>query len=274
VGSISLHLLDDVAGKTVFDGVRVAPGHFMQSERRCSHPEVRDFPSSSRRSTRLAGRENRRYRIGLLLDSTRIRLRADVPVGCYLSGGSIPRSWRRWSRNFQNELRTFGVRFDEERFDEGAPGDHGGSARGQHSEVGWRTRISGSISQKWSGIARSRCLDRAGPDVHALGSRARSGYKVVLTGEGADEIFGDTIFSGRRCSGGSGRDSRFPPPAAAGREIVPDIFRIPACGVRCNPSSGRFDRHDDPFYSHRLRWRTPPGTGCSLGGDEAGDARK
>ena len=56
----------------------------------------------------------------LLLDATRIRLRSDVPVGCYVSGGLDSSAVAALvAKNFNNDVRTFGIRFEEKEFDEG-----------------------------------------------------------------------------------------------------------------------------------------------------------
>ena len=249
-------------GKTVFDGVReLPPGHFMQVGSGNIH--IRRFWDFS---FELPG-DQLDWPVGkiadtaseLLLDSTRIRLRADVPVGCYLSGGldsSIIATLVR--RNFRNELRTFGVRFEEERFDEGAHQatmvDHLGVL---HTEV----RVSNMDIGKHFPEAVRHCekpLLRTAPVPMFLLSDAvrRTGYKVVLTGEGADEIFGGyDIFREALLRRFWSRqpDSRLRPLLLG--KLYPYIFNDPR--LRNTLQSFfriGFDRHDDPFYSHRHRW--------------------
>ena len=55
----------------------------------------------------------------LLGDATRLRLRSDVPVGAYLSGGLDSTIITSIGKRFSNApLRTFSVTFDDPEFDE------------------------------------------------------------------------------------------------------------------------------------------------------------
>lgn len=129
----------------------------------------------------------------LLLDAVRLRLRADVPVGAYLSGGLDSSALAALiRREAGGVLRTFSIRFADAALDEGRFQqrmiDHLGA---RHSAV----RCSGSDiagrlpAAVWH--AESPML-RTAPVPMAMLSELvrREGYRVVLTGEGADEVLG------------------------------------------------------------------------------------
>ncbi|MGE5207444.1 MAG: asparagine synthase (glutamine-hydrolyzing) [Chlamydiota bacterium] len=129
----------------------------------------------------------------LLLDATRIRLRSDVPVGAYLSGGLDSTIVTALIRHFSSaQLRTFSVAFtarelDESRFQQEAIA-HLGTAHEQVS-CGY-----GDIAAVFPAVIwhTEKPVIRAAPAPMYLLSRLvrDSGFKVVLTGEGADEVFG------------------------------------------------------------------------------------
>jgi asparagine synthase (glutamine-hydrolysing) len=128
---------------------------------------------------------------GLLADATRIRLRADVPVGAYLSGGldsSIVATLAKDDAPAQ--LRTFSVAFETPEFDES---EHQRTMAGvlgtEHRSV---LCSSLDIGEMFPDVVRhvERPILRTAPApmFRLSGLVRRSGIKVVLTGEGADEV--------------------------------------------------------------------------------------
>lgn len=129
----------------------------------------------------------------LLTDATRIRLRADVPVGAYLSGGIDSSLVSAIIRNSGvSNLDTFSVSFADPDFDESAFQRTMAGFLGANHEVVRVTNadIADAIPEViWHTEAP---IMRTSPAPMFLLSRLvnAKGYKVVLTGEGADEFFG------------------------------------------------------------------------------------
>ena len=131
--------------------------------------------------------------LSLLEDATRIRLRSDVPVGAYLSGG-IDSSLitALIQRVHKGRLRTFSVAFDDAEFDESL---YQKSASAFLSTDHHQVRCSyGDIGQVFPQViwhAEQPILRTAPAPLFQLSALVReSGFKVVLTGEGADEVLG------------------------------------------------------------------------------------
>jgi len=125
--------------------------------------------------------------------ATRLRIsRADVPVGCYLSGGldsSLIAALGQ--RVTQTRLQTFSLRFDDAEFDESPH---------QRTMAAWLGSEHHEVRVSRHDIARSfpdvvwhaeRPLLRTAPAPLFLlsGLVRQHGIKAVLTGEGADEMF-------------------------------------------------------------------------------------
>jgi len=129
----------------------------------------------------------------LLVDAVRLQLRADVPVGAYLSGGLDSSGIVALVRGFtQTPVRTFSVAFADAEFDESAHQmamvRHLGT---EHSTIRCERRDIGALFPELIRHTEAPIL-RTGPLPLMLLSRLvrQQGYKVVLTGEGADEVFG------------------------------------------------------------------------------------
>ncbi|MGD9157954.1 MAG: asparagine synthase (glutamine-hydrolyzing) [Desulfobacteraceae bacterium] len=134
----------------------------------------------------------------LLKDAIRIRLRADVPVGAYLSGGldstfitSLVK------KHFNNQLKTFSVSFSDNRFDEAQYQETAVQAlETDHKIVKCFENDIGEIYPDIIWHTEVPLL-RTGPaPLFQLSKLVRgNNFKVVLTGEGADEFFaGYNIF--------------------------------------------------------------------------------
>jgi len=128
-----------------------------------------------------------------LVDAVRLQLRADVPVGAYLSGGLDSSGIVSLVRNYtRNRVRTFSVAFDEPEFDESE--SQAAMVRylnTEHVTVRCSRRQIGERFPQLIWHTETPIVRTAPVPLMMLSGLVReSGYKVVLTGEGADEVFG------------------------------------------------------------------------------------
>lgn len=129
----------------------------------------------------------------LLLDATRIRLRSDVPVGAYLSGGLDSTVITALVRKLTNgRLRTFSVTFDDPEFDESShQNDAVHFLQTEHQEVHCSVDEIGRLLPDVIWHTEKPILRTAPVPLFLLSRLVREAeYKVVLTGEGSDEILG------------------------------------------------------------------------------------
>jgi len=131
--------------------------------------------------------------LNTLLDATRIRLRSDVPVGAYLSGGLDSTIITALTHKLVGDrLRTFSVGFEAKEFDESAyQREASAFLRTQHSEVTCGYQDIANIFPDVVWHCEQPILRTAPAPMMLLAKLVRnSGFKVVLTGEGADEMLG------------------------------------------------------------------------------------
>ncbi|MEJ2037959.1 MAG: asparagine synthase (glutamine-hydrolyzing) [Desulfosarcinaceae bacterium] len=198
----------------------------------------------------------------LLLDAARIRLRADVPVGAYLSGG-IDSTFISTlvKKHFNNKLNTFSVQFTDKRFDERAFQQQALSAiRTEHRAVECADEDIGRLFPQVVWHAEAPTIRTAPTPLMMLsGLVRRSDFKVVLTGEGADEIFaGYNIFKEAKIRRFWARhpDSACRPHLL--RKLYPYIFDSQT-GQANAFLFGFFKKSltdvNSPVYSHLVRWQ-------------------
>jgi asparagine synthase (glutamine-hydrolysing) len=194
----------------------------------------------------------------LLEDAVRLRLRADVPVAAYLSGGldsSVICAIAQ--RALGGTLSTYSVRFPDRAYDERAYQDvvaRGLGTRHVPAEITEREigeLLPASVRHAEQVVIRSA----PAPLLRLSDTVRRDGTKVVLTGEGADEVFlGYDLFKETkvRHSWGSRPDQRWRAAPLArlhgagaarlGGDLLRDFYGI------------GLDRLDAPEFSHLVRW--------------------
>ncbi len=198
----------------------------------------------------------------LLLDATRLQLRADVPVGAYLSGGLDSAVIAALIRNFSDSpLRTFSVTFDDAVFDESEYQaqmiTHLGT---DHSNIRCTYSDIGAVFPDVIWHTEKPVVRTAPAPLFILSKLVReSGYKVVLTGEGSDEILaGYDIFKEVKIRRFIEKfpNSQFRPLIL--RRLYPYLAQSPVKSLPYALSFFRSDASGYPpaCYSHVPRWKT------------------
>lgn len=265
--------------RTAFRNVReLPPGHVLTAtpDGQCIRPYwTLNFPDADGDGP-LGGRSEADIAEelrALLFDASRIRLRSDVPVGAYLSGGLDSSIITAAVKQITPDaLRTFSVTFESDEFDERDEQQEMVRALGtRHEEL---ASSLADIGRDFPAvIAHTETpLLRTGPaPLFALsGLVNRAGFKVVLTGEGADEVFaGYDIFKEaklrRFCAAQPGSRLR----TLLYRRLYP---YLPQLQNQSQSSLAAFFSAggaslDDPLYSHLPRFRTTAGTKLFLSRD-------
>jgi asparagine synthase (glutamine-hydrolysing) len=184
-----------VAPRTVFDGIeQLRPGQcmvFKDGSQKSFHYWDVTFPAPGGHD--IFEEEKAMSMLHEILDeSASLRLRSDVPVGAYLSGGLDSSVISTLVKKYVPGMETFSVSFADPAFDESAFQESMGRSLGTHHHV---RRIGyediGEVFEQVVWHAETPVLRSAPAPMFLLSQLARSnGIKVVLTGEGADELFG------------------------------------------------------------------------------------
>lgn len=128
----------------------------------------------------------------LLRDATRIRLRADVPVGAYLSGGLDSSTIAALIRSdSDSRLDTFSIAFSDPEFDESSFQRTMANFLGTAHQVFYASHADiGRVFPEVIWHTETPLLRTSPAPLFLLARLVREHrYKVVLTGEGADEFF-------------------------------------------------------------------------------------
>ena len=191
-----------IPGMSAFKDVHaVKPGHMVIITRRGNSLDIHegcywdvDFPRLNERE----GYQPSGYHIGRvqqsLLEAVQLRLEADVPVGCYLSGGIDSCSMLGLASSVQQSpVKAYTISFDHDDYDESDIAREMAERVQADQEV---LRLTADdlygqnyITTVWH--AERTFYNTLGVAKWCMSRRVNeSGYKVVVTGEGSDELFG------------------------------------------------------------------------------------
>ena len=249
----------------VFEGIEsLPPGHVMTVDSQGTHLRRYldwTFPPAPIEADRSADAYAEELR-DLLIDAVRLQLRADVPVAAYLSGGLDSSIVTTLIRHYTDTpLRTFSLTFDDAEFDESVWQQQLVNHLGTDHTTVHCTRADIAAAFPRAIAHTETPIVRTAPApmmLLAAGVRA-AGYKVALTGEGADEVFGGyDIFKEARVRRFMARQpgSRWRPRLL--ERLYPYLKHSPAAG---RAMTERFFREGEaqfrePGFAHLPRWTT------------------
>jgi asparagine synthase (glutamine-hydrolysing) len=260
----TLSLWAPAPDRSAFLGVReLAPGCFLRIgpkgaiEERCWWDLRFATPQELRRESE---EELAEELLALLEDATRLRLRADVPVGAYISGGLDSSATAAIVRRLTTQtLRSFAVCFEDPRFDERQYQRRmAQELETEISSVELRGPEIAEIFPEVIRLAEKPILRTAPAPLLFLSQEVhRNGFKVVLTGEGADEVFaGYNIFREDKVRRfwAKAPNSRLRPLLL--RRLYPYLAQdLGRAGAFTEAFFGkRLAETDHPLYSHLIRF--------------------
>ena len=250
--------------RTLFDGVyELPPGHYAHYKN--GHLKIKKFWSLryATTSTQFNGTASEaldqfRY---LLSDSVVLRLRSDVPVAAYLSGGLDSSTTTALIKKVApGHLNTFSIGFADDNFDE-TKYQHEVSKyfRTNHKSIVCSANDIAEWFPKVVWHSEIPLLRTSPAPMMGLSKLVHdNGIKVVITGEGADEalagynIFKETLI---RQFWARQPQSRIRPMLL--KKLYPYLSNISqaSLGMLRMFFAYQLEETDSPIYSHLLRWQ-------------------
>ncbi len=251
-----------LSGKTIFKDIHELPaGHYLTTTHNSIN--VRKYweipfycPEGLKKSS---FQETREEVYTLLNDAIRIRLRSDVPVGTYLSGGLDSSGITTLvKKNFNNHLRTFGIHFEEETFDESSYQNYMHTfLKTSHVGITATNEQIGSALSDVIWHCEKPLLRTAPVPLFLLSKVVRdNNFKVVLTGEGADEVFGGyNIFREAKVRRFWAKQPHSKVRPLLIGKLYPYILNDPKLNIMLQSFFAHgLEQIEDPFFSHIIRW--------------------
>jgi asparagine synthase (glutamine-hydrolysing) len=254
-----------IAPRTVFKDIKeLPPGHYMNiSSQGVSIIQywTLNFPAETQDYFKGSFQDAVEELRSILKDSVKIRLRADVTVAAYLSGGLDSSATTALIKKIAPEnLQTYSIRFEDEEFDETSyQNEVSRFLNTTHKSFTCKREDIGKYFPEVIWHTETPILRTAPVPMFCLSKKVREDkIKVVITGEGADEVLaGYDIFKEAiiRRFWSKQPDSKLRP------MLLNKLYPYLAQFKGKNKSMLRFfygymlQDIESPLYTHILRWK-------------------
>ncbi|MBK7895254.1 MAG: asparagine synthase (glutamine-hydrolyzing) [Candidatus Promineifilaceae bacterium] len=248
--------------RTIFAGIQtLPPGHFMWVQQGQLHIEPYwqlEFPIEPNWDGRTVAETAVQLR-SLLTEATRLRLRADVPVGAYLSGGLDSSAITALLyRELGQRLETFSIAFTDSVFDESRFQQQMAAYLGTGHHV--LTCTHADVGRAFPDViwhTETPILRTSPVPLYLLSDFVRrGGIKVVLTGEGADEFLGGyNIFKEALVRRFWARQPESAIRPLLLKKLYNYVPNLDNAAYLTQFFGHRLGETAVPHYSHLLRWR-------------------
>lgn len=191
-----------VPGTSAFEGIyAVKPGHMLivdysSDQLKVTEQEYWDlvFPEEHMRDDQVSAEDMIAKTRSVLLDAVAVRMDADYPVGAYLSGGIDSCTILSMASELSQEpVRAYTISFDHDSYDESAIAKEMAQRVGAEHEQILLTadELYGEnyVNTLWH--AERTFYNTLGVAKNQMSKKVKeTGYRIALTGEGSDELFG------------------------------------------------------------------------------------
>lgn len=191
-----------VPGTSAFKDIHaLKPGHMLIIQRRNGRLDIQDrkywdmdFPKEHERDTSRSAEYHIERTREELMEAVKHRLEADVPVGCYLSGGIDSCSMLGMASSMQQSpVKAFTISFDSKDYDEAhIAKEMADRVKADQEQINLTAaELYGQNYVKTLWHAERTFYNTLGVAKWCMSKRVNEcGYRVVVTGEGSDELFG------------------------------------------------------------------------------------
>jgi asparagine synthase (glutamine-hydrolysing) len=189
-------------GNTMFKNIySIPPGHKIIFKNKIKHAvEYWDIKPGNIQQEKVSFKQHKKQICTMLEDSVRMRLMSDVPFGSLLSGGldsSLITALA--TRHVNNKLKTFSMEYSKNKALSSSNSDtiYAGmmadTFKTHHKELIYQPEEYHDILEKatWH---TEKPIELTTPSLYLLFKNLKKNITVVLSGEGADELFGGYFF--------------------------------------------------------------------------------